>query len=49
MSPYTGSIEINRALEVAVRAARQGGAVAKAGLGDPGYLKWKGHRAFLIP
>jgi len=39
MSPETGSIELNRALEVAVRAARQGGSVAKARLGEPGYLK----------
>src|SRR3990167_4973707 len=37
-------MEINRVLEVAVRAAREGGKVAKARLGDPGYLKWKGHR-----
>lgn len=44
MSPTTGSIEIQRALEVAARAARQGGRVAKARLGQPGYLKWKGHR-----
>ena len=44
MSQNTGSMEIGRALEVAVRAAREGGRVAKARLGDPGYLKWKGHR-----
>ncbi len=44
MSQSTGSFEINRALKVAVNAARQGGRVAKARLGDPGYLKWKGHR-----
>ena len=44
MSQPVGSIEINRALAVAVRAAREGGRVAKARLGDPGYLKWKGHR-----
>ena len=29
---------------VAVRAARKGGEVAKARLGNPGYLKWKGER-----
>jgi myo-inositol-1(or 4)-monophosphatase len=33
-----------RALQVAVRAAREGGKVAKARLGRPGYLKWKGPR-----
>ncbi|MBI1956305.1 MAG: inositol monophosphatase [Acidobacteria bacterium] len=44
MLQNTGSMEIGRALEVAVRAAREGGRVAKARLGDPGYLKWKGHR-----
>jgi myo-inositol-1(or 4)-monophosphatase len=32
------------ALEVAVRAAREGGKVALAQLEDPGYLTWKGHR-----
>ena len=37
-------MEIGRALEVAVRAARKGGKVAQARLGVPGYLKWKGHR-----
>ena len=37
-------MEIGRALEVAVRAAREGGKVAQARLGVPGYLKWKGHR-----
>ena len=44
MTQYTGSREIGQALEVAVRAARKGGKVAKARLGVPGYLKWKGHR-----
>jgi myo-inositol-1(or 4)-monophosphatase len=44
MSPATGSIEIPRALEVAIRAARNGGDVAMARLGKPGYLKWKGLR-----
>ena len=33
-----------QALEVAIRAARMGGRIAKARLGDPGYFKWKGHR-----
>jgi myo-inositol-1(or 4)-monophosphatase len=33
-----------QALEVAVRAAREGGKVALARLGDPGYLEWKRHR-----
>ena len=36
--------DLNRALEVAVRAARKGGEVALARMGNPGYLKWKGHR-----
>ena len=44
MLQNTGSMEIGRALEVAIHAAREGGRVAKARLGDPGYLKWKGHR-----
>src|SRR3990167_2760218 len=44
MSQDIGKMEIKRAREVAIRAAREGGKVAKAGLGDPGYLKWKGHR-----
>lgn len=44
MSQDTDSIEINRALEVAVRAAHNGGRLAQTRLGDPGYLKWKGHR-----
>ena len=38
------AIDIRRALEAAVRAAREGGKIAKARLGDPGYLRWKGHR-----
>jgi myo-inositol-1(or 4)-monophosphatase len=33
-----------QALEVAVRAAREGGKIALARLGDPRYLRWKGHR-----
>jgi myo-inositol-1(or 4)-monophosphatase len=33
-----------RDLEVAARAARAGGRVARARMGDPGYLRWKGHR-----
>ena len=44
MSQEIGKMDINRAREVAIRAAREGGKVAKARLGDPGYLKWKGHR-----
>ena len=44
MSQDIGKMEIKRAREVAIRAAREGGKVAKARLGDPGYLKWKGHR-----
>lgn len=36
--------DIHRALEAAVRAAREGGKIARARLGDPGYLRWKGHR-----
>src|SRR3989304_10099541 len=44
MTQPTGRMESKRALEVAVRAARQGGEVAKTRLGDSGYLKWKGHR-----
>jgi len=38
------AIDIKRALEVAGRAAREGGKIARARLGDPGYLQWKGHR-----
>ena len=38
------AIDIKRALEVAGRAAREGGKIARARLGDPGYLRWKGHR-----
>lgn len=44
MSRRTSSLEINEALKVAALAARKGGEVAKARLGNPGYLKWKGHR-----
>src|SRR5262245_47368588 len=40
-------MDTTQALEVARRAARAGGAVAMARLGDPGYLKWKGHRDVL--
>lgn len=35
---------LSEALEVGVRAARQGGELALSCLGDPGYLKWKGNR-----
>ena len=44
MSNGTNGIEIRHALAVAVRAVRAGGEVAKASLGNPGYLKWKGER-----
>jgi myo-inositol-1(or 4)-monophosphatase len=37
-------MEIDQALEVASRAARNGGQAALARLGKPGYLKWKGLR-----
>jgi myo-inositol-1(or 4)-monophosphatase len=37
-------IDDDHALDVAVRAARAGGELALALLGDPGYLRWKGHR-----
>jgi len=40
----TNKTEIRHALAVAVRAVRAGGEVAKASLGNPGYLKWKGNR-----
>lgn len=36
--------DIQRALEVAIRAAREGGEIALARLAEPGYLKWKGPR-----
>ena len=36
--------KFHRELEVAIQAARRGGSVAKARLGNPGYLKWKDHR-----
>jgi myo-inositol-1(or 4)-monophosphatase len=38
------TLDIHRALEVAVNAAREGGKIARARLGDPGYVRWKGHR-----
>ena len=44
MSNGTNGIEIQHAMAVAVRAVRAGGKVAKANLGNPGYLKWKGER-----
>ena len=44
VSGPTDKIERNQALVVAVRAARKGGEVAKARLGNAGYLKWKGER-----
>src|SRR6185369_10410306 len=36
--------DLNRALEVAVHAARKGGEIALERMESPGYLKWKGHR-----
>lgn len=36
--------QLARALEVAARAARRGGAIAAARMGAPGYITWKGHR-----
>jgi myo-inositol-1(or 4)-monophosphatase len=38
------SDELGRAVDVAVRAALGGGTLARARMGDPGYLTWKGHR-----
>jgi myo-inositol-1(or 4)-monophosphatase len=38
------SIDTRRALEVAIDAARAGGRLARARLGHPGSLTWKGHR-----
>ena len=37
-------MDVQQALGVAIDAARKGGAIAKARLGSPGYLKWKGDR-----
>jgi myo-inositol-1(or 4)-monophosphatase len=37
-------MEIKQALETAIRAARRGGEIARARLGKPGYLQWKGLR-----
>src|SRR2546428_395697 len=37
-------MDTNRALDVAMAAARRGGEVARMRLGDPGYVTWKGHR-----
>ncbi len=44
MSQNDESLDLERALEIAVRAVREGGEVARLRLGDPGYLRWKGHR-----
>jgi myo-inositol-1(or 4)-monophosphatase len=38
------SADIARSLELAKRAAKAGGDVARARLDDPGYLQWKGSR-----
>jgi myo-inositol-1(or 4)-monophosphatase len=37
-------MDLEHKLEVAAAAARKGGEIAKARTGNPGYLKWKGHR-----
>ena len=47
MSQNTASAELHHAREVAVRAARKGGEIARARVGKPGYLKWKGQRTFV--
>src|SRR4051812_13528321 len=44
MSSETNQDAHTRYLEVAIKAARQGGAIALQRLGNPGYLKWKGAR-----
>jgi len=44
MTQSAGTRPNARALEVAVRAAREGGRVARARLGRPGYVRWKGPR-----
>lgn len=44
MQEQADTIDVQRALSVAVDAARRGGAIAKARLASPGYLKWKGDR-----
>ncbi|MBI2822767.1 MAG: inositol monophosphatase [Acidobacteria bacterium] len=44
MNSFDPGLDVHQALELAARAARKGGEVAKARLGNPGYLKWKGHR-----
>lgn len=44
MSQMAATLPHARALEIAVQAARDGGTVAKARLGRPGYLTWKGPR-----
>lgn len=38
------TLDAVRVLNVAIHAARGGGEVAVARMGDPGYLTWKGHR-----
>ena len=44
MQEETNTIDVAQALRVAIDAARKGGAIAKARLSSPGYLKWKGDR-----
>src|SRR3977135_2317907 len=41
---YDTSVDDSQALEVAVRAAKAGGLVALARLGQSDYMRWKGHR-----
>jgi len=44
LNTYHTAVEDREALEVAARAARAGGEVALANLGQPDYQRWKGHR-----
>ena len=44
MQEETNTIDVAQALRVAIDAARKGGAIAKARLSSPGYVKWKGDR-----
>src|SRR5687767_423271 len=44
MSANSGTNPFAHALDVAVDAALKGGTIAKQRCGNPGYLKWKGHR-----
>ncbi|MCC6187419.1 MAG: inositol monophosphatase [Anaerolineales bacterium] len=42
-------MQADHLLETATRAARQAGAIALAGLGQPGRLRWKGSRDVTMP